>query len=97
MIRVSDLTKRRPEDAGRRRLFSVGAGEVVGFLAQRRRQVDDVARDRGLAPPSGQVTLGGFDVVEEPLAAKKMLGYMPETVPLYPDARRRVPRLSRRA
>ena len=40
----------------------------------------------GFVPPSrGQVTLDGFDVVEQSLDARSRVGYLPETVPLYTD------------
>ena len=90
MIRVSDLTKRYGQKTAVDGVsFSVGAGEVVGFLGPNGAGKSTTLRVIAgfLAPTSGQVTLGGFDVVEEPLAAKKMLGYMPETVPLYPEMR----------
>ena len=40
----------------------------------------------GYMPPTrGQVTLGGYDVVEQSLQARRKIGYLPETVPLYTD------------
>jgi ABC-2 type transport system ATP-binding protein len=38
-----------------------------------------------LPPTSGQVTVGGFDMAEQPIAAKKLLGYLPESAPAYTD------------
>jgi len=38
-----------------------------------------------LYPSSGTVTVGGHDVVDAPLEVRKLLGYLPETVPLYLD------------
>jgi ABC-2 type transport system ATP-binding protein len=40
-----------------------------------------------LPPTSGRVTVGGFDVVEDSLEARGQLGYMPESMPLYPEMR----------
>jgi len=40
----------------------------------------------GCLPPSaGSVTVGGFDMLEQPEKAKRLLGYLPEHPPLYPD------------
>jgi ABC-2 type transport system ATP-binding protein len=36
-------------------------------------------------PSSGQAIVGGIDVTEDPLAVKRLVGYLPETVPLYLD------------
>lgn len=38
-----------------------------------------------LAPSEGQAFIGGHDVQLEPLAARRLVGYLPETPPLYPD------------
>ena len=38
-----------------------------------------------LPPTEGKVRVAGFDVVEEPLEAKRRTGYLPETPPVYPD------------
>ena len=40
-----------------------------------------------LPPSSGNVTVAGHDVVEEPLEAKKCTGYLPESPPVYTDMR----------
>lgn len=42
-----------------------------------------------IAPSSGKAWLGGYDVSLEPLQARRMLGYLPEVPPLYPDMRLR--------
>ena len=38
-----------------------------------------------LAASSGDVRIGGFDIFEEADQAKKLIGYLPEQPPLYPD------------
>jgi ABC-2 type transport system ATP-binding protein len=40
-----------------------------------------------LPPTSGTASVGGHDVVEHSLDARKSIGYMPETVPLHPEMR----------
>jgi ABC-2 type transport system ATP-binding protein len=38
-----------------------------------------------MPPTSGKAAVAGFDVVEESLEVRRRVGYLPETVPLYPD------------
>jgi ABC-2 type transport system ATP-binding protein len=38
-----------------------------------------------LAPSAGRIRIDGLDLLDEPLAAKAALGYLPEQPPLYPD------------
>jgi ABC-2 type transport system ATP-binding protein len=38
-----------------------------------------------LPPTAGSVSVGGHDVVEAPLQAKRLIGYLPEAAPSYPD------------
>ncbi len=69
--------------------FSVGRGEVVGFLGPNGAGKSTTLRMivGYLGPSSGRVIVNGFDVVEEPLLARRAIGYMPETTPLYPEMR----------
>jgi len=40
----------------------------------------------GFIPPSeGSASIGGFNVMESPIAAKRLLGYLPENAPSYVD------------
>src|SRR5262245_1659300 len=42
----------------------------------------------GFMPPTeGKAIVAGFDVLEQPIEAKRRTGYLPETPPLYPDMR----------
>jgi ABC-2 type transport system ATP-binding protein len=38
-----------------------------------------------MPPTSGRAQIAGFDVVDQSLEVRKRIGYVPETVPLYPD------------
>jgi ABC-2 type transport system ATP-binding protein len=69
--------------------FSVGRGEVVGFLGPNGAGKSTTLRMLVgyLAPSAGRVRVNGHDVVEEPLRARRSLGYMPESAPLYPEMR----------
>src|SRR6185295_16061324 len=69
--------------------FSVGRGEVVGFLGPNGAGKSTTLRMivGYLGPSAGYVRVNGFDVVEQPLRARRAIGYMPETAPLYPEMR----------
>ena len=69
--------------------FTVGRGEVVGFLGPNGAGKSTTLRMLVgyLGPSTGSVRVNGFDVVEEPLLARRSIGYMPESAPLYPEMR----------
>jgi ABC-2 type transport system ATP-binding protein len=88
MIKVHNLAK----DFGTKRAvdgisFSVDRGEVLGFLGPNGAGKSTTMRMiTGFIPPSeGTVTVGGFDIVEQPIAARKLIGYLPENAPAYTD------------
>lgn len=67
--------------------FSVGAGEIVGFLGPN--GAGKTTTMRILAcffPPSeGKASIGGHDVFEESFQVRRLIGYMPESPPLYDE------------
>ena len=67
--------------------FGVRKGEILGFLGPNGAGKTTTMRIiTGFLPPTrGTVTLDGFDVVEQSLEARRRVGYLPETVPLYTD------------
>ncbi len=67
--------------------FSVQSGEIVGFLGPNGAGKSTTMKiSTGFLPAtSGQVKVGGFDVAEQPLQVKKIVGYLPEHNPLYLD------------
>jgi ABC-2 type transport system ATP-binding protein len=88
MIKVSNLTK----DYGPRRAiydlsFSIEKGEVVGFLGPNGAGKTTTMRIlTGYMPPSsGKVEIGGYDILDDSIKARQIIGYLPETVPLYMD------------
>ena len=88
MIISTGLTK----DYGERRAienlnFEAKQGEVVGFLGPNGAGKTTTMRIlTGYMPPTyGKATVAGYDVVAESLEVRKRVGYLPETVPLYPD------------
>jgi ABC-2 type transport system ATP-binding protein len=67
--------------------FSVERGEVLGFLGPNGAGKSTTMRMiTGFMPASsGKVSVGGHDVAESPLEAKRLIGYLPENAAAYPD------------
>lgn len=88
MIKVENLVKAfGPKLAVNDVSFSVERGEVLGFLGPNGAGKSTTMRMiTGYYPPtSGRITVGGFDMVEDPIAAKRLIGYLPENAPGYAD------------
>jgi len=69
--------------------FKVGPGEVLGFLGPNGAGKSTTMRMLAgfLAPTDGSASVCGHDVVREPLAARRALGYLPEGAPSYGEMR----------
>jgi ABC-2 type transport system ATP-binding protein len=67
--------------------FSVEPGEVLGFLGPNGAGKSTTMRMIAgfVEPTSGSITVGEFDLSEQPLEAKKIIGYLPEGAPSYGD------------
>ena len=67
--------------------FTVEAGEVLGFLGPNGAGKSTTMRMiTGFIPPSaGEVSVGGFNMLEKPIPAKRLIGYLPENAPSYID------------
>ena len=67
--------------------FGVENGEIMGFLgpngAGKSTTMNIICGC--VSPSSGNVTVGGFDILENPKEVKKRIGYLPEIPPLYLD------------
>lgn len=88
MIEVQHLTKQYGAKTALNDVsFSVPRGQVLGLLglngAGKSTTMNIIAGC--LAATSGTVTIDGVDIVKNPLAAKKKIGYLPEIPPLYVD------------
>ena len=88
MIRIENLVKsfgaKRAVDGVS---FAVERGEVLGFLGPNGAGKSTTMRMiTGFMPPTaGKVTIGGHDVEESPLEAKRLIGYLPESAASYSD------------
>ena len=86
MIEVQGLTKSYGKNRGITDItFTVGEGEIVGFLgpngAGKSTTMNVIT---GYLPAgAGSVKVAGIDVMNNPLGAKKHMGYLPEQPPLY--------------
>jgi len=88
MIEVENLTRYYgPTRAVYNINFHVDQGEVVGFLGPNGAGKTTTMRilTSFLPPSEGTARVGGFDVFHDSLEVRRRVGYMPETVPLYPE------------
>ena len=88
MIDVQNLTKSYGTRVALDDLsFDVQKGEILGFLGPNGAGKTTTMRIlTGFMPAtSGKATVAGFDVFEQSLEARKRIGYLPESVPLYPE------------
>ena len=88
MIEVEHLTKRYgPVTAVSDVSFQVNKGEILGFLGPNGAGKTTTMRVlTGYMPATeGRCAVAGYDVFEQPIEAKRRIGYLPETPPLYHD------------
>jgi len=88
MIQAQNLTKFYGTKAALRDVsFEIERGEIVGFLGPNGAGKTTTMRIlTGFIPPTGgSARIAGFDCLTESLEVRKRIGYMPETVPLYPE------------
>ena len=67
--------------------FSVAKGEIVGLLGPNGAGKSTTLKilTTYLYPTSGTALVGGKDVIKEPLAVRRLVGYLPEALPLYEE------------
>ncbi len=88
MIQVEHLTKRFGDVTAVDDIsFEVEKGRILGFIGKNGAGKTTTMRIlAGFFPASeGRAEVAGFDVYEQPLEAKKRVGYLPEHPPLYPE------------
>ncbi len=69
--------------------FSLNENQIVGLLGPNGAGKTTLMRilTTFIYPTQGSATIDGFDILENPLEARRHLGYLPETPPLYMDMR----------
>ncbi len=90
MIEVNELAKRYGEIHALRGVsFTIRPGEVVGLLGPNGAGKSTAMRivTGYLAPTSGSAKVNGREVVDDPIAAQRDIGYLPEGNPVYDDLR----------
>jgi ABC-2 type transport system ATP-binding protein len=90
VIDVKDLTKRfGPVTAVDGVSFHVAADTVVGFLGANGAGKSTTMRmlTTFLPPTAGEASIDGHDTLSDPLGVRRVVGYLPESPPLYPDLR----------
>jgi ABC-2 type transport system ATP-binding protein len=88
MIEISNLTKYYGDLCALDNVsFSIKKGEILGLLGPNGAGKTTALRllTGYLSPTSGNVTAKGISVKDNPLAIKEMIGYLPESAPLYQD------------
>lgn len=88
MIEISHLVKKYGDHYAVKDLdVTIQDGRIYGFLGPNGAGKSTTMNiiTGYLAPTSGEVKIDGYDIMKEPEAAKKRIGYLPEVPPLYPD------------
>lgn len=88
MIEVKNLTKRYgSHEAVSDLSFTIDNGQIYGFLGPNGAGKTTTMNIMTgcLAATSGDVKINGYDIFEQPMEAKKQIGYLPEIPPLYMD------------
>ena len=88
MIEVKQLTKHYGITVAAKDVsFSVKKGEVLGFLGPNGAGKTTTMKiiTCFMPPTAGTVEVDGYDILENPLAVRSKIGYLPEQTPLYSD------------
>ena len=88
MLKVENLVKRFGDKYAVNDIsFTIGDNEIVGFLGPNGAGKTTVMNilTGCLSYTSGSVTVDCFEILDNPTEAKKLIGYLPEQPPLYPD------------
>ncbi|MBR2651000.1 MAG: ATP-binding cassette domain-containing protein [Clostridia bacterium] len=88
MVKVEHLVKRYGQNYALNDIsFEIGEGEIVGLLGPNGAGKSTTMNilTGYLSSTSGSAKIGGIDILEHPIAAKSMIGFLPEQPPLYQD------------
>ena len=88
MIKVKNLVKRFGSNYAVNDIsFEIGEGEIVGLLGPNGAGKSTTMNilTGYLSSTSGEVHINGIDISEDPIRAKRCIGFLPEQPPLYPD------------
>ncbi len=88
MIEVKNLTKCYGDHYALRNVsFKIANGKIYGLLGPNGAGKSTTMNIMTgcLAPSEGTVNINGFDIFDQPIQAKRLVGYLPEQPPLYED------------
>ena len=88
MVKVENLVKRYGQNYALNDVsFEIGEGEIVGLLGPNGAGKSTTMNilTGYLSSTSGRAYIDGVDMLEHPIEAKKMIGFLPEQPPLYQD------------
>ncbi len=88
MIKIDDLTKYYGDSCAVDGIsFEIKKGEILGLLGPNGAGKTTTMRMLTcyLQPTSGDITVKDFSIYDDPVVIKKLIGYLPESAPLYPD------------
>jgi ABC-2 type transport system ATP-binding protein len=88
MIEIKNVVRKYGDTTAVRGVsLSIGRGEVVGLLGHNGAGKTTLMKmlTGFLEPTSGEIQVGGHDLVNDRAAAQRMIGYLPENAPLYPE------------
>ena len=88
MVKVENLVKRYGTNYALNDVsFEIGEGEIVGLLGPNGAGKSTAMNiiTGYLSSTSGSVYINGVDMLEDPIAAKKLIGFLPEQPPVYPE------------
>ncbi|MBD0384125.1 ABC transporter ATP-binding protein [Paenibacillus sedimenti] len=88
MLEVKQVSKLYENDRGVHNIdFSMQRGEIVGFLGPNGAGKTTTMRmiTGYLNPTRGQIWVDGLSMADHPKQARRKIGYLPETPPLYPE------------
>ena len=88
MIEVKNLTKQYGSAKAVDNLsFTVEQGQIYGFLGPNGAGKSTTMNilTGYIAPSTGEVLINGHNILDDPEAARKCIGYLPEIPPVYPE------------
>ena len=88
MIRAENLVKRYGSNYALNDVsFEIGEGEIVGLLGPNGAGKSTAMNilTGYLSTTSGAAYINGINILEEPIKAKRLIGFLPEQPPIYPD------------
>ena len=88
MVKIENLVKRFGTNYALNDIsFEIGEGEIVGLLGPNGAGKSTTMNilTGYLSATSGAAYINGIDILDDPIEAKKFIGFLPEQPPLYPD------------